>query len=89
MLSHVPATRKEGIIMALVDVQVLFGNVRRTPMLDKTPELSRKPVKKSLQAADPTCCQQKAETNDPRPGCNGLGYLCQTEMGNESNDKKN
>ena len=46
MLFHVPATRKERIIMAFVDAQVLFGNVRRTPMLDKTPELSRKPVKK-------------------------------------------
>lgn len=35
VLSYVPATRKEGIAMAFVDAQVLFGNVRRTPMLDK------------------------------------------------------
>ena len=89
MLSYVPATRKEGIAMAFADAQFLFGNVRLTPMLDKTPELRRKPVQESLQTANPTSRQQEAQTNDPGPGCKWLGYFCQTEMGNESNDKKN
>ena len=89
MLSFVPATRKEGIAMAFEDAQFLSGNVRLTPMLDKTPESSRKPVQESLQTANPTSRQQEAQTNDPGPGCNWLGYLCQTEMGNEGHDKKN
>ena len=46
-------------------------------------------ARQSLQAANPTCRQQKAETNDPGPGRNWLGYLCQTKMGNKSDDKKN
>lgn len=68
VLSDVPATQKEGIATAFEDAQFLFGNVRLTPMLDKTPGLRRKPVQESLQTANPTSRQQEAQTNDP-----GLG----------------
>jgi len=66
------------------------AHIRRTDMGSAwINSLAASLCKKRLQAANPTCCQQEAETNDPGPGCNWRGYLCQTEMGNESDDKKN